>query len=137
MSDIFKKGPSQLERIERGLKKIENDLFSESLKVVHSSISHTFDIDPEQPKETPASWLQELEDGVVTMEDLAKRQRIALASWQSPKNAPVALQIAAKVLGGMQKVRAMGDQGNKTLNVNVVTINAPMPVFEEKEIDHE
>ncbi len=26
---------------------------------------------------------------------------------------------------------------NKTLNVNVVTINAPMPVFEEKEIEHE
>jgi len=137
MSDIFKKGPSQLERIERGLKKIENDLFAESLKVVHSSISHTFDIDPAQPTETPAAWLQELEDGLVTMEDLAKRQRIALASWQSPKNAPVALQIAAKVLGGMQKARAMGDQGNKTLNVNVVTINAPMPVFEEKEIEHE
>lgn len=137
MSDIFKRGPSSLEKIEKGLKKIENDLFSESLKVVHSSISHTFDIDPENPKETPVAWLEEIDEGTETLESIAKRQRIALASWQSPKDAPVALQIAAKVLSGMQKARAMGDQGNKTLNVNVVTINAPMPVFEEKEIDHE
>jgi len=137
MSDIFKPKPSSLELIERGLKKVENDLFQESLKVVHSAISHTFDIDPSKPEETPAEWLKEIEDGSETLESIGKRQRIALAAWQSPKNAPVALQIAAKVLSGMQKARAMGDQGNKTLNVNVVTINAPMPVFEEKEIDHE
>ncbi len=137
MSDIYKKGPSHLEQIERGLKKIENDLFTESLSVVHSSISHTFDLDPEHPEDTPAAWMEEIENGTATEEEVMKRKRIALASWQSPKNAPVALQIAAKVLGGMQKARAMGDQGNKTLNVNVVTINAPMPVFEEKEIEHE
>lgn len=136
MTDIFKPKQSSLEKIEKGLKKIENDLYAESLKTVHSSISHTFDIDP-ATGEVPAAWLQEIEDGEATMEEIDKRKRIALASWQSPKNAPVALQIAAKVLGGMQKARAMGDQGNKTLNVNVVTINAPMPVFEEKEIDHE
>ena len=137
MSDIFKKGPSSLEKIERGLKKLENELFDESLKVVHSSISHTFDLDPANPEDTPAEWLQEIEDGKETLESIGKRKRIALAAWQSPKNAPVALQIAAKVLVGMQKARAMGDQGSKTLNVNVVTINAPMPVFEEKEIEHE
>lgn len=137
MSDIFKKGPSSLEKIERGLKKLENELFDESLKVVHSSISHTFDLDPASPEDTPAEWLQEVKDGKETLESIGKRKRIALAAWQSPKNAPVALQIAAKVLTGMQKARAMGDQGAKTLNVNVVTINAPMPVFEEKEIEHE
>lgn len=137
MSDIFKKGPSSLEKIERGLKQLENELFDESLKVVHSSISHTFDLDPANPEDTPAEWLQEIEDGKETLESIGKRKRIALAAWQSPKNAPVALQIAAKVLVGMQKARAMGDQGSKTLNVNVVTINAPMPVFEEKEIEHE
>lgn len=137
MSDIFKKGPSSLEKIERGLKKVENDLFEESLRVVHSAISHTFDLDPMKPDEVPAEWLQELEDKTETLESLGKRKRIAQAAMLSPKEAPVALQIAAKVLGGMQKARAMGDQGAKTLNVNVVTINAPMPVFEEKEIDHE
>ncbi len=137
MSDIFKKGPSSLEVIERGLKKVENDLFKESLAVVHSSISHTFDLDPENPNDLPAEWLQELEDKLVTEQELMKRKRIAQAAMLSPKEAPVALQIAAKVLSGMQKARAAGDQGNKTLNVNVVTINAPMPVFEEKELTDE
>ena len=137
MPDIFKKGPSSLEVIERGLKKVENDLFKESLAVVHSSISHTFDLDPENPNDLPAEWLQELEDKLVTEQELMKRKHIAQAAMLSPKEAPVALQIAAKVLSGMQKARAAGDHGNKTLNVNVVTINAPMPVFEEKEIEHE
>ncbi len=137
MSDIFKKGPSSLEKIERGLKKVENDLFKESLAVVHSSITHTFDLDPENPNDLPAEWLEELEQGLVTEMELGKRKRIAQAAMLSPKEAPVALQIAAKVLSGMQKARAASDQGSKTLNVNVVTINAPMPVFEEKEIEHE
>ena len=140
MSDIFKSKPSHLETIERGLKKIENDLFSESLKIVHSSISHTFDLDPEHPEEFPAAWLEEEERGEVTMDELAKRKRVALASWQSPKNAPVALQIAAKVLGGMQKAKAMEGAGPKHLNLTMVSISAPnqpVPMFPEKEIKHE
>lgn len=137
MADIFKKQESSLVKIERGLKKLENELFEECTEVVHSSIGHTFDLDPGNPQQMPAKWLQELEDGEVTLEQLEKRRRIAQAAWLSPKEAPVALQIAAKVLGGMQKARALSDQGAKTLNVNVVTINAPMPAFEEKEIEHE
>ena len=140
MTDIFKPKVSELEKIERGLKKLENELLTECSQVVFSAVAHTFEIDPENPKETPAKWLQELEDGTVTEEELAKRQRIALASCQSPKNAPVALQIAAKVLGGMQKARAMADQGPKHLNLTMVSISAPgqpIPVFPEKEIKHE
>lgn len=135
--DIFKKGETSLQQIDRQLKRLENELFQECTAVVHASIAHTFELDPENPNDTPAEWLMEVERGEATLEDIAKRKRIALAAWQSPKNAPVALQIAAKVLGGMQKARAMSDQGSKTLNVNVVTINAPPMVFEEKEIDNE
>lgn len=140
MSDIFKKAPSQLEKIERGLKKVENELLMECSQVVFSAVAHTFEIDPENPTETPAKWLEELENGEVTEQELAKRQRIALAAWQSPKEAPVALQIAAKVLGGMQKARAMADQGPKSLNLTMVSISAPgqpIPVFPEKEVKHE
>ena len=137
MSDIFKPKMSELEKIERGLKRVENELMVECTSVVFSAIAHTFDIDPAHPEEMPSKWLKELDEGTVSEEELAKRQRIALAAWQSPKTAPVALQMAAKVLGGMQKARAMEGQGAKTLNVNVVSITAPMPVFEEKEIDVE
>ena len=139
MSDIFKQKPSSLEVIERGLKKMENQLYQESHKVVFSAVTHTFDLDPTDP-EMPAAWLQELEDGTVTVEELAKRKRIAQYALMSPKEAPVALQIAAKVLGGMHKARAMEGAAPKHLNLTMVSISAPnqpIPLFPEKEIEHE
>lgn len=140
MSDGLVPKPSQLERTERALKQMENELFEEASNVVYSVVAHTFELDPENPKEVPAAWLQEIEDGDLTLEEMGKRQRIALASWQSPKNAPVALQIAAKVLGGMQKARAMEGQGPKHLNLTMVSISAPnqpVPLFPVKEVKHE
>jgi hypothetical protein len=145
MSDIFPSKPSHLERVERELKKMENDLLRESTAVVYSAIAHTFEIDPTSP-EMPAAWLQEADDCVTEEEkaakllELDKRKRIATYSLLPPKEAPVALQIAAKVLGGMQKARAMEGQGPKHLNLTMVSISAPgqvIPVFPEKEIKHE
>lgn len=141
MSDIFQAKPSQLERTERELKKMENELYTESHNLVYSTVAHTFDLDPAQPADTmPAAWEAELAAGEVTVEQLAKRKRIAQAAWQSPKNAPVALQIAAKVLAGMQKASAMRDQAPKSLNLTLVSITAPdqpVPQFPSKELKHE
>lgn len=141
MSDIFQAKPSQLERTERELKKMENELYTESHSLVYSTVAHTFDLDPSQPPETmPAAWEEELANGEVTVEQLAKRKRIAQAAWQSPKNAPVALQIAAKVLSGMQKARAMTNAAPKELNLTLVSITAPdqpVPQFPSKELKHE
>ncbi len=145
MSDIFPTKPSHLERVERELKKMENDLLRESTAVVYSAIAHTFEIDPQSP-EMPAAWLQEVDDCLTDDEraakltELDKRKRIALYALMPPKEAPVALQIAAKVLGGMQKARALEGQGPKHLNLTMVSISAPnqvIPVFPEKEIKHE
>jgi hypothetical protein len=145
MSDIFKKGPSQLERTERELKRMENELYRESHEVVFSAVAHTFDIDPTDP-ELPAEWMAELQDCVTEEErtakerELQRRKRIAQYALMPPKEAPVALQIAAKVLGGMQKARAMEGAAPKHLNVTLVSVAAPdqpVPLFPEKEIDHE
>ena len=145
MSEIFPTKPSHLERVERELKKMENDLLRESTAVVYSSIAHTFEIDPSSP-EMPAAWLQEVDDCETEEEkaakilELDKRKRIATYSLLPPKEAPVALQIAAKVLGGMQKARAMEGAGPKHLNLTMVSISAPnqpVPMFPEKEIKHE
>lgn len=139
MSDIFQQKPSKLEVIERGLKKIENQLYNECTEVVFGAVKYTFEIDPSDP-ELPAAWLEELEAGTVTMEELQKRKRIAQYALMPPKEAPVALQMAAKVLGGMQKARAMAGAAPKHLNLTVVSIsdpNQPTPLFPEKEIDHE
>jgi hypothetical protein len=145
MSDIFQAKPSLLERTERELKKVENELFKESVEVVYSVVKHTFDIDPES-KELPAEWMEELQDcespkeAEVKLRELNRRKRIATYALQSPKNAPVALQIAAKVLGGMQKARAMEGAAPKHLNLTLVSIsspNQPVPLFPEKEIENE
>jgi hypothetical protein len=145
VSNIFPTKPSHLERVERELKKMENDLLRESTAVVYSAVTHTFDLDPTSP-EMPAAWMEELEDCSTEQEaqakrvELDKRKRIAQYALMSPKEAPVALQIAAKVLSGMQKAKAMEGAGPKHLNLTMVSISAPnqpVPLFPEKEIKHE
>jgi hypothetical protein len=147
MSDIFQAKPSILERTERELKKMENELFREASQVVYSAVTHAFDIEvTEAGVEVPAEWLEELqgceteEEKTAKLRELDRRKRIATYALQSPKNAPVALQIAAKVLGGMQKARAMEGAAPKHLNLTMVSISAPnqpVPQFPIKEVKHE
>ena len=136
MGDIFQAKPSSLEISEKGLKRLENQIYEECNAVILSVVKDTFEIDPED-KELPAAWLADVEAGVLTLEEAQKRKRIAQYALMSPKNAPVALQIAAKVLSGMHKARSAEGNVHRSLNVTVVQMTAPMPVFEEKEIDHE
>ncbi len=136
---------SSAELAERELKKIENELYKEASEVVLSAVKHTFDINPES-LELPVEWMEELqaceteEEAAKKREELARRRRIAEYSLQSPKNAPVALQIAAKVMTGMMKARAMEGAAPKHLNLTMVSISAPgqpVPEFPVKEIKHE
>jgi hypothetical protein len=147
MDELFQPKPSVLERTERELKKMENELFREASDVVYSAVTHAFDIDvTEAGVEIPAEWLEELQDCVTEEEKTAKlreldrRKRIATYALQSPKNAPVALQIAAKMLGGMMKAKAIEGSGPKHLNLTMVSISAPnqpVPQFPVKEVKHE
>lgn len=142
--DIFKPGESSLAKSERELKKIENEIFSECSKVVHSIVTDSFDIDPESP-EMPAEWLEELgatppEGHPAKLRELQRRKRIAQYALMSNKNAPVAITIAAKVLSGMQKANALKDSAPRELNLTMVSIsspNQPVPLFPVKEIKHE
>jgi hypothetical protein len=139
--DIFKPKQSELVRVERGLKALENELYTESAEILYSGVKYAFDLDFES-KEMPAAWLEELdacpkEAQPAKIEELGRRRRIAQAAMMSNKDAPIAFRLAQQTFVGMQKARAMEGNGNRTLNVNVVSITAPMPVFEEKEIEHE
>ena len=143
MADIFKPGQSQLERTERELQRVENEIVSEASAIVHSVLRFD-EIDPAKPDELPATWLEELEglkmgtrEHDEAMERLLRRKRVAVAGWMSAKTAPVALSIAKGVLIGAMKARAMSDNGPKHLNINLVSISAPMPVFPEKKVDNE
>jgi hypothetical protein len=145
MSDIFQPKPSSLERTERELKKMENELYKESHDVVFSAVAHTFDLDP-AVNEIPLEWQEELEgctterERTAKLRELDKRKRIAQYALMPPKDAPVALQIAAKVLTGMHKANAAKDASPKHLNLTMVSISAPnqpVPVFPVKEVKHE
>lgn len=149
MSDILPSKPSSLERVERELKRVENELEKECGSIMLSVSKHTFDIEPggpDSPTQIPVAWLEEVEECVTEQEaqakrvELDKRMRIAKYALLPPKEAPVALQIAAKVWSGMQKARAMEGAGPKHLNLTMVSISAPnqpVPMFPEKEIKHE
>jgi hypothetical protein len=137
---------SSIERAERELQRIENEIVSEAAEMVHS-VMRFAEIDPAKPDEKPNSWLDEvahLEIGSLeheqAVEQLEKRHRVAKAGWLSAKEAPVALAIAKSVLVGAMKAKAMAGAAPKHLNLTMVSISAPgqaIPVFPEKEIKHE
>lgn len=146
-TEIVKKPKvADIERAERELQRIENEIVSEASMVVHGTMRFS-EIDPESPNEIPNSWLEEishLELGSIehekAVDELKKRQRIAKAAWLSAKEAPVAFAIASKVLVGAMKAKAMAGSAPKTLNLTMVSISAPgqvLPAFPEKEIKHE
>lgn len=144
MSDIFKPKESSLARSEKELKKIEQEIFSECSKVVHSIVTDAFDIDPNMPDQMPVEWQEELEgvppeEHPVKLREFERRQRIAKYALMSNKNAPVAITIAAKVLSGMQKANAMKDASPRELNLTLVSFAAPeeAPMFPVKEIKSE
>ncbi len=145
MTDGLVPKPSHLERVEREMKKMENEIYQETNNVMLAVSKYTFDIEPGDP-ELPAAWLEELQDceneeeAALKLVELNKRKRIAQYALMPPKEAPVALQIAAKIHSGMTKARAMEGAGPKHLNLTMVSISAPnqpVPMFPEKEIKHE
>lgn len=148
MSESIIKPLSPLERTERELQRIENEIVSEAAEMVNSVLRFA-EVNPEdgQGGAMPDAWLDELanipmgsEEWHRASEELAKRHRVAKAGWMSAKEAPVALAIAKSVLVGAMKARAMAGAAPKSLNVTVVSIsdpNQPPPMFEEKEVEHE
>lgn len=128
--DIFKPKVSELEKVERALQKIENEVVSEAYEILRDAGGWA-DIDPDNP-ECPPAWIEEM-----GAERAKRKFRVSRATWLSPKNAPVGLMLAKSIMTGAMKARAMQDQGPKSLNINLVSISAPMPVFPEKKLEND
>lgn len=136
---VTKPKAASIERAERELQRVENEIVSEASMVVHGAMRFS-ELDPENPNETPAGWLDELAAGTVTLEEIEKRKRLAKAAWLSAKEAPVAFAMAGKVLVGAMKAKALAGAAPKNLNLTLVSISAPgqtIQAFPEKEIKHE
>jgi hypothetical protein len=106
---------------------IEEELHQESATVIADAL-HFVDLDPEAP-EMPAGWVEELGEAAAK-----RRLRTAQYGLLPAKDAPVGLRIAKDALVGMAKVKAVKNAPAKTLNMIVVNMAGPLPVYEEMEV---
>lgn len=110
------------------LQDVEDSLRTESLLVLSDAMAFA-DIDPKD-ENPPAEWIK-----MLGLKRAEQRFRVAKAAWESAKEAPVGIKVAAQIWAAILKVRS-GDSGIKPLNmtlVNVVAKNAP--IYDEQEVE--
>lgn len=115
-------------RVER-LKAMENDIFEESMATVRGTLRFA-ELGPDDKEEELPPWL----DGLPKA-DALKVFRLAKAGSQSAKDAPVAVKIAAQMVTGALKARAMEKQGPRSLNVTFVKMAVTAEVRDEDYIE--
>lgn len=107
---------------------VEDELLTETIAVVRDTLRFR-EIDPDE-EGIPDEWVKEA--GLI---EATKRKRVASAAWMSAKEAPVGIAVAKSVMIGITRARATEKSGPRSLNVQTVYMTAPMPTFEEKEVE--
>ncbi len=125
LAEVPKATPAASHQI---IKAVEDEIFIEAAHTVRDVLRFK-DIDPSM-EEPPLEWVGELGEA-----EAMKRFRMAQAGWLPGSKAPVGLKLAQDTLVGFAKVRAAEKQGPRTLNMVVVKMSAPMPEFEEIEVE--
>ncbi len=110
------------------IRAVEDEIYVEAASTVRDTLRFK-EIDPAQ-EEPPLEWIAELGE-----HEAKKRHRLARSGWMPSKDAPVGLKLAQDTLVGFAKVRAAEKQGPRTLNMVYVKLSAPMPEFDEVEVD--
>jgi len=109
------------------------DAINERFLTMLEDASYARDVDPRMPELVPPEEWKTLDP-----DERMKRLRIAMAAWENKKNAPVFLDLAARVVTGMAKARAAEKQVERPqLNVVAVIANVQMPRFEEIIVERE
>lgn len=125
---IPRRRSAQADERNRILQTLETELLEESISVSRDTLRfREIAPDAEGP---PQEWIDECGE-----EKAAERFRVAQAGWMTRKNAPVGVQIAMQLTLGIMKSRATKDKAPQTLNVQVVQLTAPIPVFPELELE--
>jgi hypothetical protein len=106
-----------------GLRRLEDELYAGSLAVV-GGVFNFAELDPANLDKIPEGWTKQ-------------QHRIAKAGWMSSKEAPVAIVTATKVLTGIVRARATEKAGPKQLNINMVSMAAPLEALEVLDIEEE
>jgi hypothetical protein len=120
--------PSKEESMANEIRAIEETLFLEHVKIVRDTACFR-DVSPAD-KEPPPEWVESL-----GKEEAWRKFRVAQSAWLPVKEAPVALAVASRIVTTAIKARATEKQGPRSLNMTVVQISSPMPVFPEQDIE--
>lgn len=112
------------------LKNMEDAILAKSMRILESSLDFP-DID-EDTVDVPQEWIDEAGGD----EKIAKaRFRVAKGSWKSTADQPAGIKTAAQIMTGIIRARSTERQGPRVLNVQVVNLSGPLPVFDTIDVE--
>lgn len=110
------------------VRELEEEIYLENVQIVRDA-ARFVELRPDAT-EPPPEWIAKMGP-----EAAWRRFHAAMGAWMGAKSAPVGLSLAKSIVLGVQRNRAMEKSAPKTLNMMMVQISAPLPVFEEEEIE--
>ncbi len=119
------------------LRETEDSVLQDAMTVIEGAMG-MLEVDPNVLDEEgqiamPDIWLQAVLSGEMTENEARKRLRAAVYALMPGKDAPVGLKIALDIFTGIAKARAVEKGGPKSLNMVLVQMQAPMPIFDSME----
>lgn len=120
--------PSPLEKRQEQLSSIRDDLFKKVTDIVDPMLQFA-EFDPERPDVVPLCWRHFPE------EEQKRRMRVARAAWQTKKEAPVALEHAAKIYLGIVRAQATEKAAPRSLNIAFVKVLSQPKNYDELEVE--
>jgi hypothetical protein len=116
---ISKPKRSEDERM-KAIRGLENELLEECISVSRDAL-RAKEIDP-TAEAPPQEWIDEM-----GLERASEAFRCAKAGWDTKKNAPIFVQIAASLGVGIMKSRATEKTGSRTINATIVQFPVNQP----------
>lgn len=111
----------------------ELEVHQEAVTVIRDVMRFNELSDAELAAPGPPEWMIEECGGDVKV--AGRRFRTARGAAMSAKDAPIAIKLSKDILVGMAKVRSMEKTAPKNLNVMVVQLSQPLPVFDSIEVE--
>lgn len=122
-----------LEKAQR-IKGFEDEILENSLAVVSGAMAF-MEIDADTSDEDmPASFIEKCGGDI---EKAKMRMRLARSAWMSRNEAPAGLDMAVRISTNIIRARAVEKAGPRVLNVGVVQMSAPLPVFDTIDVEAE
>ncbi len=134
-----KRSLTRLEVRQVALRETEDEILEQSMAVVEGAMG-MLEVDPSVVDEDgnvamPKVWVDKVKSGEMSKHEAQKRLRAAIYALQPGKDAPVGLKIALDIFTGIAKARAVEKGGPKSLNMVMVQMTAPMPIFDSMDVD--